>query len=241
MSGLCPFATHKIIPPGDNDPSIRPRLAILHVDAGNAESLHAFFRDRSGGVESHFHVQRDGGLEQYRGIYDQADANNLANDFAVSIETQGFGTGEWTDEQLATIKRLLLWLNAEAGIPLVKCPKWDGAGVGYHVQFGAPGPWTPVAKSCPGPDRVRQYHEVLVPWLNTNPQEDDMAEYAEQLDRIERTVNATDAVVRAKLTRTNARVERANTKLARLIAQGKATRAELQELATELADERADA
>lgn len=236
MSGLCPFARHLIIPPGDNDPRIRPRLAILHVDAGNAESLHDYFRDRSGGVESHFHVRRDGVLEQYRGIYDQADANNLANDFAVSIETQGFGAGEWTAEQLATIKRLLLWLNAEAGIPLAKCRKWDGSGVGYHVQFGAPGPWTPVAKSCPGPDRVRQYNDVLVPWLNTNPQEDDMAQYAEQLDEILAVVKGTDAVVRAKLTRTNARVERVNTKLARLIAQGKATRADLEDLAADLTE-----
>lgn len=180
MSGLCPFARHRIIPPGSNDPAIRPRVAILHVDAGNATSLYDYFRHRSGGIESHFHVQADGGLEQYRDIYHQADANHHANDFAVSIETQGYGAGEWTDAQLATIKRLLVWLNSEAGIPLVKCPRWDGAGVGYHIQFGSPGWWTPVAKSCPGPDRVRQFHDVLVPWMSAGAtpqptqQEDDM-------------------------------------------------------------------
>jgi len=183
VSGLCPFATHKLIPPGANDPAIRPRVAVLHVDAGNAESLYDYFRDRSGGIESHFHIQRDGGLEQYRDIYHQADANHRANDFAVSIETQGYGDGEWTDEQLATIKRLLQWLHDEAGIPLQRCERWDGGGVGYHVQFGAPGPWTPVAKSCPGPKRIAQFDHVLVPWMKSfttpataTPEELDMDE-----------------------------------------------------------------
>lgn len=165
--GIYPAAKHLLIPPGSNDPAIVPRVAILHVDAGNAESLHTFFRDRSGGIESHFHIQRDGDVEQYRNIFWQADANFRANDFAVSIETQGFGSGQWTPEQLASIKRLLLWLKSEAGIPLVKCPRWDGAGVGYHVQFGAPGPWTPVAKSCPGPDRIKQFDAALVPWMKS--------------------------------------------------------------------------
>lgn len=170
---LCPFAKHLLIPPGSNDPRITPRVAVLHVDAGDAESLYDYFRTRSGGVESHFHVRRDGVIEQYRDTDWQADANHLANDFAVSIETQGYGPGEWTAEQLASIKRLLLWLNDEHGIPLAKCPRWDGAGVGYHTLFGAPGPWTPIAKSCPGPARISQFDHVLVPWF-TNPQEDDM-------------------------------------------------------------------
>jgi hypothetical protein len=136
------------------------------VDAGNASSLYDYFLRRSGGIESHFHVRKDGVIEQYRSIYYQADANYLANDFAVSIETQGFGAGEWTPQQIASIKRLLEWLNRAAGIPLRKCPEWDSSGVGYHIQFGSPGKWTPVAKSCPGPDRVKQFNNVLVPWLN---------------------------------------------------------------------------
>lgn len=171
---LCPFAEHLLIPPGANDPRIIPRVAVLHVDAGDAESLYTYFRDRSGGVESHFHVRRDGVIEQYRDTDWQADANHLANDFAVSIETQGFGAGEWTPEQLASIKRLLVWLNqAHPLIALQKCPTWDGSGVGYHVQFGSPGAWTPVAKSCPGPDRVRQFHTVIVPWLEAGATEGD--------------------------------------------------------------------
>lgn len=164
-NGFYPGAINRNIPPGSNDPAIKPRVAILHVDAGNASTLYDFFRLRSGGIESHFHVRLDGTVEQYRSIYWQADANHLANDFAVSIETQGYGPGEWTDKQLAAIKALLLWLNKEAGIPLRKIDKWDGSGIGYHTQFGAPGKWTPVAKSCPGPARIAQYHGILVPWF----------------------------------------------------------------------------
>lgn len=165
--GFCPFALNKDIPPGANDPSIVPRAAILHVDAGNAFSLFDFFKNRSGGIESHFHIRKDGVIEQYRSIYRQADANLNANDFAISIETQGLGEGEWNGPQLASIKRLLLWLNAETegAIPLRKITLWNGKGIGYHTLFGAPSPWTPVAKSCPGPDRKAQFHAVLVPWF----------------------------------------------------------------------------
>jgi hypothetical protein len=165
MSGFCPFAVHKNIPPGSNDPAINPRLAILHVDAGNAASLYDYFKNRSGGVESHFFVRADGVVEQYRSIYFQADANLDANDFAISIETQGYGAGEWNAAQLTSIQRLLLWLHSEAGIPLKRCAAWNGSGIGYHTMFGAPGHWTPVAKSCPGPDRIKQFNSQLVPWL----------------------------------------------------------------------------
>jgi hypothetical protein len=40
-------------------------------------------------------------------------------------------------------------------------------------MFGAPGPWTPVAKTCPGRARIRQFNEVLLPRI-TEGQEDDV-------------------------------------------------------------------
>ena len=164
--GIYPHALQLLIAPGSNDPAITPRVAILHVDAGNASSLFSYFKYRSGGIESHFFVRSDGVVEQYRNIFWQADANLDANDFAVSIETQGYGSGKWNDKQLASIKALLIWLNGEAGIPLHQVGKWDGEGVGYHTLFGAPSHWTPVAKSCPGPSRKVQFHGVLVPWMD---------------------------------------------------------------------------
>lgn len=162
---LCPFAVKKLITPGSNDPRITPTQVILHVAVSEGASLHEYFRDRSGGIESHFYVRRDGTVEQYRDTDYEADANYTANCRAISIETQGMGDGEWTPAQLKSLKRLIAWAKAAHGVPLRPCPSHDEPGVGYHVMFGAPGPWTPVAKSCPGPDRVRQFNEVLVPWL----------------------------------------------------------------------------
>lgn len=177
---IIPFAEKKLIAPGANDPRIKARVGILHVDAGNAPDLFDFFRNRSGGIESHGHVRKDGHLFQYRDTAFQADANLDANDFAVSFETQGLGAGEWTDEQLETIKQIMLWARKAHGIPLRKVTSWNDprGGWGYHTLFGAPSHWTPVAKSCPGPHRIKQFNDVLVPWMKTvirpKPQEKPM-------------------------------------------------------------------
>lgn len=168
-----PNARKREIRPGSNDPRIRVVGAILHVDAGNAESLFDYFDGPSGGIESHFHVRRDGTVEQYRNTGYEADANFKANSFLddgvrkgyVSIETQGLEDGEWTGRQMRSIKDLLTWLADTHGFPLRECRNAKDPGVGYHTLFGAPGPWTPVAKSCPGPDRKRQFRDVLVPWF----------------------------------------------------------------------------
>lgn len=114
--------------------------------------------------------------EQYRSIYREADANLHANNFAVSIETAGLGPGRWRRRQLRAIQDLLLWIEEETNgaVPLEAIRDPYGDGVGYHVQFGAPGPWTPVAKSCPGPKRIKQFWDVLVPWMRSNPREEDM-------------------------------------------------------------------
>jgi hypothetical protein len=163
------FASKRLIPPGASDPRITARMGILHVDAGNAESLYDYFRTRSGGIESHGFIKKSGVLEQYRDTAYQADANLDANDFALSFETQGFGVGEWTEEQLAMIKRVMLWCKAKHGIPLRKVTSWNDpkGGWGYHTLFGAPSHWTPVAKTCPGPDRIAQFNRILVPWMES--------------------------------------------------------------------------
>ena len=162
------FALQRLIVPGSNDPRIKARIGIWHVDAGNAFSLEDFFRNRSGGIESHGHVRSDGELEQYRDTGYEADANYHANPFALSFETQGFEMGIWNDAQLVTIKRTIMWGHKNHGIPLRLPRSWDDAegGWGYHTLFGAPSNWTPVAKSCPGPRRKEQFHDIIVPWMN---------------------------------------------------------------------------
>lgn len=161
---LCPFAIKRLIPSTVDGP-IKPRLAILHIAVSEADSLYDYFSNRSGGIESHFYIRRDGTIEQYRDTALQADANWRANDFAVSIETQGMGEGEWTPQQLASIKRLLEWLSTVHPIPLVVPTTWDGSGVGYHILFMDE--WAGKPRSCPGPDRIKQFNAVLVPWMKS--------------------------------------------------------------------------
>jgi hypothetical protein len=187
---LIPFAEHRLIPPGDNDPRINARIGILHVDAGNAYDLWDYFAHRSGGIESHGHIRKDGTIQQYRDTAFQADANLDANDFAISFESQGYAEGTWTDEQIATNTRVMLWARQEHNIPLRVVTSWDdfSGGWGYHTLFGAPSHWTPVSKSCPGPDRKQQFHDVLAPWMANPTQEDDVT--PEDLAKIEKAIEA---------------------------------------------------
>lgn len=172
--GWMPDAIHKPIPAGSNDPVIVPALAILHVAVTFIDSLFDFFLRRSGGIESHFYVRKDGKIEQYRSVLREADANLGANSYrvgtvtfgAVSIETAGLGPGKWNAAQLESIKLILLWLNKEHGINLKQVfrpqPSREQGGVSFHTKFKS---WSPVAKSCPGPERIKQYNEILVPWM----------------------------------------------------------------------------
>lgn len=200
----------RLIPAGSNDPRIIPIGVILHVDAGNSGSLYDYFANKSGGIESHFFIRKDGGVEQYRDTTYEADANYHGNSFQgsdgrtygfISVETQGYAAGEWTPEQLDQIRKLLLWAHEVHGIPLRVCPAWNAAGIGWHVMWGAPGPWTNASgKVCPGPDRVKQFNSILVPWFKTAlgstdvtpPKEDEMtdAQMKELKDFIEARTQA---------------------------------------------------
>jgi len=172
-TGFMPGVLVKNIPPGVNDPPIVPRGVVLHVRDGLGESLHDYFNGPSGGVESHFYVRFDGTIEQYRSIWYQADAQLDGNTFTldgksvgfVSVETEGRAVGEWTDEQLTSIKAIILWVRSQSDFPLAPCPAWNKPGVGYHTMWGSPSHWTPVAKSCPGPDRIKQFKAVIEPWM----------------------------------------------------------------------------
>jgi hypothetical protein len=158
--------------PGD-EPAITPRTVIFHTMVTTLPACDAYFRSgRSGGIESHFGVggpwegaEYDGVVWQWRDTEEQADANLKANAFAVSIETSDGGdpTRPWSPKQLASLVRLGNWLADTHSIPRRICPAWDAGGFGYHVMFGAPGPWTPVAKTCPGATRIHQLKTIVFP------------------------------------------------------------------------------
>lgn len=156
-----------------------PRLdvvngVILHVSASStAVSLFNYFDGPSQGIESHAHIPKtpDHPKEQYRGTNREADANYKANSWLkdgkrhgfLSVETQGGGSGRWTPYQIESIKDFILQTSKEHGFPL-KVPKdWNSKGVGYHTQFSE---WSNVrGKTCPGPERIEQYWDIIVPWM----------------------------------------------------------------------------
>jgi len=161
---LCPFATHRLLPESTTQPHITPRIAILHSAAGRG-SLYGWFKDNSS-LESHFWVSDEGLIEQYMDTNRRADANRNANAYAVSIETESSpqATERWTPAQAAAITRLLDWLCREhPDIERQQCDRPDGSGIGWHTMWGSPSPWTPVAKSCPGPARIPQARDEIIP------------------------------------------------------------------------------
>lgn len=195
---LIPFAEKKLIYPGSNDPPIVPIGIIWHVDAGNASDLHDFFKHRSGGIESHGHVRLDGHLFQYRDTDYEADANLKANSFYMngrrfgylSFETQGYGDGLWTKAQLDTINEVNRWGHEVHGIPMRVCRTPQDGGVGYHTLFGSPSEWTPVAKSCPGPNRIKQFYSTVVPRMQSGEEEAEMnTQEKAQMVRIEQKLD----------------------------------------------------
>lgn len=95
-----------------------------------------------------------------------ADANGTANDEGISVEVVGGGADPFTPWQLAELVRLGRWAHDTHGIPLqvIPSPAQDAGGYGWHVMFGAPGPWTEViGKVCPGAVRIRQLQADVFP------------------------------------------------------------------------------
>lgn len=166
---LYPAAVKRLIPPGKTDPRITPKAAILHVDAGNADSLYHWFNGPSGGVESHFHIKRTGVVEQYRDTDYEADAQMGPARGSVSIETQGLAAGQWTPEQVAALVALLKWLSTVHPIPLRLNTTETPEGIGWHSQYPS---WTGGdGRTCPGVDRIPQIRTQIMPAL---AQEDDV-------------------------------------------------------------------
>lgn len=160
----------RLLPESATSLRIAPRLWIAHSIVGSAAGAYRYFRDATN-LESTFIVTLGGAIWQLMDTTRKADANYRANPFALSVETEDRGDPDhdpWTDRQLEA----LAWLGRKChevhpAIKLQRAPTWDGSGYGYHTMFGAPGPWTPVSKTCPGRVRIRQFNEELLPAILT--------------------------------------------------------------------------
>lgn len=179
-----PSLDHKLWVPGairrpiaktSSDPFIIPVGGIFHIGVTNASSLFQLFSN-DGGIESTGYIRLDGTFEQYRPLNVQCDAQFDGNSFARpdgrlygfnSWESQGGfpdGGGTWTDAQLAKIKDIIRFQHDQWGNPLRLAPAFNADGFGYHRLYDA---WNHNHHSCPGPERVRQFNDIIVPWLKS--------------------------------------------------------------------------
>lgn len=166
------------VPGAGSQPIVRITQGIAHVAASEGNSLHGYFSGASGGVESHEYIRYDGTAEQYVDSGRSADANVAANrrpdgTGAYSIETAGLADGHWTDTQLDRLVADFRWLHAAHGVPLRICRSPADPGIGWHCMWGFNtranphvNPWTTaLGKVCPGPNRVLQLRNVIIPRL----------------------------------------------------------------------------
>lgn len=134
-------------------------------DDGSALAVYNYFNRPEVVVESTFIVGKtpaDPTL-QLLDSSAAADANILANQSGISVECVGTGDEQFTDWQVSELIRLGKWARQVHNIPPQQIPTQSGAGFGWHVMFGAPGPWTSVAKVCPGALRIEQLRTVVFP------------------------------------------------------------------------------
>lgn len=191
-------ARTRLLPEANTQPTMRATQVILHVAVSEADSLYGYWTTPGVGLESHFYVAYSGAVEQYVDTSHSADANLTANrrpdgTGAISVETAGLGPGSWTPEQLDALLGICRWARDVHGVPLQTCPGPDAPGIGWHVMWGAPGPWTPRSKVCPGPARVEQFKQIIMPRL-AGAEEVDMpltdADVAKVVDGVWRKVAA---------------------------------------------------
>lgn len=162
---------------------------------------------------AHFSTTGDGRLIQSRDTRYRSAANLDGNPRIIAIENADHGPEfpKWsgsdvpalTDAQIDRCAEVLAWAHLEHGIPLQLCPdsRPGSRGLAYHRQ-GIDGNfegylfagrrhggevWTEHrGKVCPGDRRIAQLPLILARAQDII-EGDDMADYAQQLDKIEET------------------------------------------------------
>jgi hypothetical protein len=175
-----PGATWAPIPEHGEGPSYTKTQLIFHSTGTRASAAanRRYFARGDVDVESTLIVDYDGGALQILEAGERADANGSANRRAISVEVVGEAHEPYTAAQVATCRAIAEWACSEHPIARRQIPEHDASGVGWHVMFGAPGPWTSVrGKACPGSRRIAQVRDLIIPGLLAAPtvQEDDVS------------------------------------------------------------------
>lgn len=197
MTTVCPFAIWRPIGANYSTGGRQPlRGFVPHVQVGNG-SLWGFFntpKPPGQGASADFWCRKDGYLEQYVGLADQAWAQGSSqhngNPTFSSCEFEGFPSEPMTPEQIATGGRLIGWLRSDVhDFPLqVNHDPDNGSGVTPHYVFGG-------GHTCPGPGpREGQFPDLIAAAQHLNPPGDDMKAQVLVMTDTDITVWITDGI-----------------------------------------------
>lgn len=185
---------------------------------------------------AHFSTFTDGAIVQSRDTKFRSAANLNGNHRVIAIENEDAAQDiPLSDAQVDACARILAWAHRTHGIPLQLCPdsKPGSRGLAYHRQgidgnfdaFQYPGRVTggevwseSFGKTCPRDKRIAQLPAILARAKRLVDGDDDLPFTEKQLRAIvreeaEAAIESTDDALRAKLTRVNDRLERANKRL----------------------------
>jgi hypothetical protein len=166
---LCPFASVRLLARPKPPSPLRPTQIIVHTANATLPAVDVRFRRPGARGWSHFGVSAAGKITQWLDTAAPADSAyraNLRSDGtgAISVTTEGHVSEPWTDAQLDALIRLHWWLlSTHPGVAYRACRTPADPGLAHHTLFGSPSPWTPIAKSCPGPRRTEQWEDFLLP------------------------------------------------------------------------------
>jgi len=113
---------------------------VLHIQEGYEDGTDATFHDVNAPpdkrVSAHFGCPKNVGLDQWVDTNDKAWAIVAGNRHWISVENEGFTGDSLTPNQIENCAKLLAWLNATDGVPLVATDDPAGRGLGWHGMGG---------------------------------------------------------------------------------------------------------
>lgn len=160
----------------------KPNKFIMHVADSEAygPSMESYF-ERVRSACSQFYVEYDGDIYQFQPISARSGAD-YGSDVTVSAETQGRGSGKWTQAQVNSLAAIAAWLIEKHGIKprMLETSSESESGIGTH-RLGCDGNFPSsgvqrgrkqrsplgeklsgvLGKICPGYDRQAQWPTVV--------------------------------------------------------------------------------
>lgn len=191
-----------------------PTRLTLHTAVSSAVDLYKG-RPDGNGLISHFYVNRQGTVYQYRDTQYQAWADYQGNVGSISVETwDGAQDVPWTDAQIAALADLYAWAyKVHNGLPIRLASIGDVRGLAWHRlgckgNFGAYDPgniltwsgnqtglvWSKArGKVCPRDPRILQVHEIYRRATGQTTAQAEVAASAATLSDIEEVIEAMKA------------------------------------------------